>query len=142
MGTDHSAMAHGFATPTSSPARCFTTYQAINPNNPSKMQEAVPRLRKTEPGVVDNSSDEPSNITPAVPSSVIWTLLYFTFAMVTLPLGSYFFSVRYVFNGNTTYAGALAALMANVVLITYVVLAFKDDQAEQQEEQEKKKKSL
>lgn len=32
--------------------------------------------------------------------------------------------------------------MANVVLISYVIVAFKDDQAEQKEEQEKRKKAL
>lgn len=32
--------------------------------------------------------------------------------------------------------------MANVVLIAYVVMAFKDDQAEQAEEAEKSKKQL
>jgi O-antigen/teichoic acid export membrane protein len=43
--------------------------------------------------------------------------------------------------GNTTYAGALAAVMANVVLVAYIILAFQDDQAEQREEEEKRKKS-
>lgn len=83
----------------------------------------------------------------------------FTFAMITLPIGTYFFTVNFVFRGscltkpnantrhlpsagNATYAGALAALMANVVLIAYVVMAFKDDQAEQAEEAEKSKKEL
>ncbi|KAF2681828.1 vacuolar ATPase assembly integral membrane protein VMA21 [Lentithecium fluviatile CBS 122367] len=87
-------------------------------------------------------ASEPSNIAPAVPSSVIWTLLSFTFAMFTLPIGTYYFTVKFVFAGNTTFAGGLAALMANVVLIAYVVMAMKDDQAEQKEEEEKKKKSL
>jgi hypothetical protein len=32
--------------------------------------------------------------------SVIYKLLSFTFAMVTLPLGTYFFTVAYVFNGR------------------------------------------
>ncbi|OAL55794.1 hypothetical protein IQ07DRAFT_583234 [Pyrenochaeta sp. DS3sAY3a] len=85
---------------------------------------------------------EPSNIAPAVPSSVIWKLMSFTFAMITLPIGTYFFSVHFVFKGNATWAGALAALMANVVLIAYVVMAFKDDQEEQREEAEKAKKAL
>ncbi|KAH8732744.1 hypothetical protein GQ44DRAFT_696356 [Phaeosphaeriaceae sp. PMI808] len=84
----------------------------------------------------------PSNISPAVPSSVIWKLMSFTFAMITLPISTYFFTVRFVFNGNATYAGGLAALMANVVLMAYVVMAFKDDQAEQAEEAEKAKKEL
>ncbi|PVI03725.1 hypothetical protein DM02DRAFT_520060 [Periconia macrospinosa] len=109
------------------------------------MQEPLPRLRKTDPseaGKDSHASQEPSNIAPAVPASVIWTLLSFTFAMVTLPIGTYFFTVKYIFNGNSTYAGGLAALMANVVLISYVILAFKDDQAEQKEEQEKRKKAL
>ena len=44
--------------------------------------------------------------------------------------------------GNATYAGGLAALMANVVLMAYVVMAFRDDQEEQREEAEKEKKKL
>ncbi|KAF2831328.1 hypothetical protein CC86DRAFT_137925 [Ophiobolus disseminans] len=84
----------------------------------------------------------PSNISPAVPASVIWKLMSFTFAMITLPISTYFFSVSFVFRGNATYAGALAALMANVVLIAYVVMAFKDDQAEQAEDAGQSKKEL
>ncbi|KAI4684863.1 vacuolar ATPase assembly integral membrane protein vma21 [Alternaria novae-zelandiae] len=85
---------------------------------------------------------EPSNTSPAVPSSVIWKLMSFTFAMITLPIGTYFFSVNFVFKGNATWAGGLAALMANVVLIAYVIMAFKDDQEEMREEAEKSKKNL
>jgi vacuolar ATPase assembly integral membrane protein VMA21 len=33
--------------------------------------------------------------------------------------------------GNSTYAGALAAVMANVVLVAYVVVAMQEDQSEQ-----------
>lgn len=112
-------------------------------------------------------------------------LLAFTFAMIVVPIGSYFVTVNNVFNGgfpfylsraqvdigkrrnhfvwsallltssppllppffwsfvswtgNSTYAGALAAIMANVVLITYVVVAMNEDQSEQLAKEAKKK---
>ncbi|KAM0692590.1 hypothetical protein Q7P36_007145 [Cladosporium allicinum] len=103
-----------------------------------------------------------SNIAPAVPSSIIFKLLAFTFAMITFPIGSYFLSVNMLFGasrsfplipskltlekeheglatapnpsppGNSTYAGATAAIVANIVLIAYVVVAFQDDKSERE----------
>ncbi|CUS10148.1 unnamed protein product [Tuber aestivum] len=70
---------------------------------------------------------------PAVPGSVIAKLLLFTLAMVVAPLGSYFLTVNAVFSGNTTFAGATAAVVANVVLITYVLVAMAEDTREQEE---------
>ncbi|KAF2204179.1 vacuolar ATPase assembly integral membrane protein VMA21 [Delitschia confertaspora ATCC 74209] len=84
----------------------------------------------------------PSNIAPAVPSYVIWKLLSFSFAMITLPISSYFFTLNHLYNGNTTFAGATAAIMANVVLIAYIIVAMKEDQSERLEEEERNKKSL
>lgn len=42
--------------------------------------------------------------------------------------------------GNTTFAGALAAVMANVVLISYVVVAMREDDSEAVDAAEKKEK--
>ncbi|KAK8181550.1 vacuolar ATPase assembly integral membrane protein VMA21 [Phyllosticta capitalensis] len=71
--------------------------------------------------------------------SVIMKLLGFTLAMIVLPIGSYFLTVNTIFRGNSTLAGGLAAVMANVVLIGYVIVAFKEDQSERLEAEKKSK---
>lgn len=68
-----------------------------------------------------------------VGAAVIKTLLGFTAAMVIFPIGSYFVTVNTIFRGNSTFAGGFAALVANVVLIGYVIVAWKDDQEDQRE---------
>jgi hypothetical protein len=42
------------------------------------------------------------------------------------------------FTGNSTLAGALAALTANVVLVAYVVVAWQEDKEDQEKKKEKK----
>lgn len=64
----------------------------------------------------------------------------FTLAMAALPIGSYFATVNSVFKGNSTYAGGFAAIMANVVLIAYVVVAMKEDQSDRLEAEQNAKK--
>ncbi|CCK68546.1 Vma21p KNAG_0B00990 [Huiozyma naganishii CBS 8797] len=66
-----------------------------------------------------------------VPQSVIRKLMGFTIAMVFLPLLT-FFVVRY-FVQNTIVSGGLAAAMANVVLVAYIIVAFNEDTSNEKE---------
>ncbi|KAI8635394.1 hypothetical protein F5Y19DRAFT_10439 [Xylariaceae sp. FL1651] len=86
------------------------------------------------------SGSQQSSTTPAVPTNVIMKLLAFTLAMVVIPIGSYFMTVNTIFGGNATYAGALAAILANVVLVGYVVVAMNEDQSDQLEAEKKRRK--
>jgi hypothetical protein len=55
-------------------------------------------------------------------------LLVFSALVMTLPLAAYFGSLRWLFGaGQDVYAAALAVVVANVILVGYVVLAFLDD---------------
>ncbi|KAF4631528.1 hypothetical protein G7Y89_g6610 [Cudoniella acicularis] len=104
------------------------------------------RIVSTEKSVLEKDDKDftpapgESPIAPAVPAHVIFKLLGFTLAMVVGPIGSYFLTLNTIFGGNSTYAGALAAIMANVVLIGYVIVAFNEDQTEAIEAAEKEKK--
>lgn len=60
--------------------------------------------------------------------------------MVFIPIGSYFLTVNTVFNGNSSFAGGLAAVLANVVLIGYIIVAMKEDQSDQLKAENKKDK--
>lgn len=46
------------------------------------------------------AADQRSSIAPAVPTHVIVKLLAFTFAMIVVPIGSYFVTVNTVFSGE------------------------------------------
>ncbi|KAI1648075.1 uncharacterized protein F4817DRAFT_335907 [Daldinia loculata] len=98
---------------------------------------ATRRIISTDKTILDKDDDgtsgqeQSSSTAPAVPIGVIIKLLAFTFAMVVIPIGSYFLTVNTIFKGNSTYAGALAAIMANVVLVGYVIVAMNEDQSEQ-----------
>jgi hypothetical protein len=53
--------------------------------------------------------------------------------MIIAPVGS-FFIVQYLTGGNAIYSGGTAALIANVVLISYVIAAFVEDNKPDQSE--------
>ncbi|KAL1859232.1 vacuolar ATPase assembly integral membrane protein vma21 [Paecilomyces lecythidis] len=81
---------------------------------------------------VSPTSQQPvsSDVTPAVPADVIYKLLGFTAAMIVAPIGIYFLTVDAIFRGNSIWAAISAAVTANVILVAYIVVAWKDDQGE------------
>ncbi|KIW56272.1 hypothetical protein PV05_04942 [Exophiala xenobiotica] len=88
-----------------------------------------------------SAADQVSDTTPAVPAHVIYKLLGFTAAMVCVPIGSYFLTLNLFFRGKAVWAGACAAIMANVVLIAYIIVAMKEDQSEKIEAEQNRKKA-
>ena len=79
--------------------------------------------------------------------------------MVTMPIGTYFLTLNSLYRGeqinrtfsapnaditqgNSTFAGATAAIIANVVLIAYVIVAMKEDQSERLAAEQKEKKAM
>ncbi|KAL4918775.1 hypothetical protein BDW62DRAFT_200415 [Aspergillus aurantiobrunneus] len=85
----------------------------------------------------ESPSEFDSDTSPAVPMHVIWKLIGFSIAMITTPVGMYFFSVT--FGASATVAGIVAAVMANVILFLYIYVAWQEDKEEREAEAAKKK---
>ncbi|RKF64092.1 Vacuolar ATPase assembly integral membrane protein vma21 [Erysiphe neolycopersici] len=99
----------------------------------SKKDDGIQQLSsQTKPPKVEDIKNDISNnsLRPAVPAHVIIKLLGFTFAMIIAPISCYFLTISNIFGGNSTYAGATAAIVANLVLVAYIIVAFKEDQDE------------
>ncbi|KAI9669726.1 MAG: vacuolar ATPase assembly integral membrane protein vma21 [Alyxoria varia] len=108
------------------------TYQSTtDPSSPTTDSSApTDRILTPTPG----GPSVPSNTSPAVPTHIIVKLLTFTALMITGPLSVYFFLTSYVLSESktsSTWAGAAAAITANVVLIGYIIVAVREDQGEQ-----------
>jgi vacuolar ATPase assembly integral membrane protein VMA21 len=59
--------------------------------------------------------------------TVLFKLIAFALAIAVLPVSSFFLTQHRLFNGNASYAGAFAGVVANLILIAYVVVAFMED---------------
>ncbi|KAF9469084.1 hypothetical protein BDZ94DRAFT_1304218 [Collybia nuda] len=58
---------------------------------------------------------------------ILVKLLIFSISLGVVPLSSYFGSLKYIWNGNSTYAAITAVVSANIVLITYIVSSLLED---------------
>ncbi|KAI7865018.1 hypothetical protein BDF14DRAFT_1883853 [Spinellus fusiger] len=58
---------------------------------------------------------------------VLLKLILFSVALFALPIVTFYGSVEGVFAGNTTYAAGAAAVVANCVVLLYIVQAFMED---------------
>ncbi|KAF9922364.1 vacuolar ATPase assembly integral membrane protein vma21 [Linnemannia zychae] len=74
-----------------------------------------------------SSSSQSGSRSVNISNSTVAKLAFFTFAMIVLPIGTYFVSVDRYFEGNATYAGISAAVVANVILLAYVAVAVMED---------------
>ncbi|GAA5833331.1 hypothetical protein JCM5353_008537 [Sporobolomyces roseus] len=68
-----------------------------------------------------SSSSGNENLSP-----VVWKLSIFTLLMILGPIGTYFLTLNYYFR-DPTPAAISAALVANLVLVGFVVVAFMED---------------
>ncbi|KAF9892900.1 vacuolar ATPase assembly integral membrane protein vma21 [Aspergillus nanangensis] len=100
------------------------------------------RTKESPANVVASSAAEKSptdsDVSPAVPAHVIYKLLGFTLAMITTPIGMYF--VMNNFGASATFSGITAAITANVILFSYIWVAWQEDQEEREELAKKKQK--
>jgi len=60
---------------------------------------------------------------------VLVKLIIFSVTLGILPIGSYFLSLRYVWEGNSTFAAITAIAAANLVLVAYIITAVLEDRS-------------
>ncbi|KAK6336478.1 vacuolar ATPase assembly integral membrane protein vma21 [Orbilia brochopaga] len=72
-----------------------------------------------------------ANPGPAIPAEVLVKLFGFTAAMLIAPIGCYYLSTNVLFPGSTVTGASIAAVVANVVLIAFVVVAMREDDGEE-----------
>ncbi|KAJ1680055.1 hypothetical protein EV182_000774 [Spiromyces aspiralis] len=91
----------------------------------------------------------PIRTSAKVPASVMAKLLVFTVLLFILPILTYFGSLKYLFPATVNYfygldkptvAAFLAAIVANIVVAAYVVVALKEDSDQELAERNKAKR--
>ncbi|THU84871.1 hypothetical protein K435DRAFT_959196 [Dendrothele bispora CBS 962.96] len=67
-------------------------------------------------------------------------LLIFSLSLGIAPLTAYFASLKYIWNGNTTFAALTAVVIANAVLVAYIITSVYEDKRPQDVPSEESKK--
>ncbi|KAJ3999500.1 hypothetical protein F5050DRAFT_928572 [Lentinula boryana] len=77
------------------------------------------------------STSEQSTIeklnTNAASNGTLFKLVVFSLSLGIVPLASYYGSLNYLWDGNSTFAAITAIVAANVVLIVYIILSILED---------------
>ncbi|KAJ7699968.1 hypothetical protein B0H17DRAFT_1195987 [Mycena rosella] len=63
----------------------------------------------------------------AASSAQLAKLVFFSLSLGIIPIASYFASLKYLWNGNATYAALTAVVGANLVLVGYITTSILDD---------------
>ncbi|KAF5320874.1 hypothetical protein D9619_000519 [Psilocybe cf. subviscida] len=72
--------------------------------------------------------------------AALFKLLAFSVMLGVLPIGSYFASRNYLWEGNDTYAAITAIVAAQFVLVSYIIVAVVEDRQQGKPLQGEKKK--
>ncbi|OJD24135.1 vacuolar ATPase assembly integral membrane protein VMA21 [Blastomyces percursus] len=81
-----------------------------------------------------------ANTRSRFPSPVIIKLILVTIATICAPLGTYYGTLNTICEGDSTYAGGLAAISVNLVLIIYLIIAAREDTGETEEERRERER--
>ncbi|KIR25984.1 hypothetical protein I309_05199 [Cryptococcus deuterogattii LA55] len=65
----------------------------------------------------------------SVQPAVLYKLILFVLLMAVVPIATYFGTLNYLWQGSTTWAAISAIAAANLILVGYVVVAFREDAA-------------
>ncbi|KAL0243785.1 hypothetical protein I308_105046 [Cryptococcus tetragattii IND107] len=64
-----------------------------------------------------------------VQPAVLYKLVLFALLMAVVPIATYFGTLNRLWQGSTTWAAISAIAAANLILVGYVVVAFREDAA-------------
>ncbi|GHJ87349.1 hypothetical protein NliqN6_3751 [Naganishia liquefaciens] len=59
--------------------------------------------------------------------NVLAKLLVFAVLVAVVPIATYFITIDRLWHGSTTWAAISAVFAANLVLVSYVIVAFRED---------------